>query len=157
MKKVRIAPPVSGVIKNYVICEMCVPDANLLFLLSFSPPSLPLSTLCILQFTVLPCQVRTVGSWWQWPGSTGRWGVLGREYGWLVGAEPCTSVEASGFSSEMQRNRPTGCLGRFWSAHHGLVIVPRIMFSSCVDSCLASCCPHAQLPLLFPSTFALGC
>lgn len=41
MKKVRIAPPVSGVIKNYVICEMCVPDANLLFLLSFSPPLFP--------------------------------------------------------------------------------------------------------------------
>lgn len=44
MKKVRIAPPVLGVIKNYVICEMCVPDANLLFFLSLSfffPPLFP--------------------------------------------------------------------------------------------------------------------
>lgn len=23
--------------------------------------------------------------------------MVGREYGWLAGAEPCTSVEASGF------------------------------------------------------------
>jgi len=35
MKKVRIAPPVLGVIKNYVIFEMCFPDANLPFVLSF--------------------------------------------------------------------------------------------------------------------------
>lgn len=63
VKNVRIAPPVLGGIQNRVIREMCIPDANLLFILFFS--SLPLSAPCILQFTLLPCQVRTVGSWWQ--------------------------------------------------------------------------------------------
>lgn len=35
MKRGRIAPPVLGISQNYVICEMCVPDANPPFFLSF--------------------------------------------------------------------------------------------------------------------------
>lgn len=62
-----------------------------------------------------------VGEGW-WGGNMGGW----------QGQNPVPLWKQVVFLSEIERNRPSGCLGRFWSAHHGLVIVPSVMFPSCV-------------------------
>lgn len=85
MKKVRIAPSVLGVIKNDVICEMCVPDANLPFFLSFwfffslFPSLLPVSC-SSLSFLVKLEQLDLGGNDLEVLVGEGRWG--GNMGGW---------------------------------------------------------------------------
>lgn len=108
VRKVRIAPPALGVSRNHVVCAMCVPDANLLLFISYfiSLSPVPCSSL---SFLVKLEQLDLGGNDLEVLVGEGCWGGI-----WVVGrGRSCTSVQASGFLPEMQRNRPSGYLGRF--------------------------------------------